>query len=359
MKKAIGEYKGKDVKLFEDTPNKHLGILGRSGTGKSTFLSIMADLVAKEGGTVVVLDLNGDFCAIDNTNCQHIYVADGVNMPIFTKMCSNNGRCETDADVVENVENSITRQLMFGCRQKSELRGALEYMQENGYYQSKGIAALDEVLESSGTPSAERVREELQCLTERQIFVDGPLELQTGTIYHFDFGGLAERPARIADDIILATIKRKAWMGEYERNEIFVLVDEAQHFISGRDPLIPELLAEGRKYGVNVVWATQSLGTISRGRLRGKMLQSATELFFRPADDELETVARIINPANPGKWIRNLRDLKVGQCVAVGGFTVGGYPMKVPIRVNISSPKGENDLITTTEEVEIRDGQSI
>lgn len=343
----IGTYEGREVHLDTNSmANSHMGIIGRSGEGKTSSMVYLANNIVSDGGTVLVVDGTGDEVWQRGSRINIISAKDSIPIPLLSPISGEAGVEEDEFDMITKAFEAFDRQGNFGCAQGDELKSALQWLISEQTYAKDGIKALDEALELAGTRPAYRVRDKLRAITRANLFVDGDFPLAKNHLNYLDLHVLPETSQRMVADVILSFIKRKAWLKGFADEDLFIFVDEVKHYLSGREAVIPGLLAEGRKYGLNIIWATQCLSDISDKRILGSMMQACCVEFFRPADNEVDFIAKKINGNNPGDVARRLRNLRIGSCLAVGTFSVGGRQIKTPLPISIPL---ERELHETSE----------
>ena len=99
-----------------------------------------------------------------------------------------------------------------------------------------------------------------------------------------------------------------------------IVLDEIQNLDHRLDSPLGHFLTEGRKFGIALVLATQSLSNLSREE-RDRLFQASHKLFFRPADTEMKSFAQILGDAtdrNVEEWVQRLSTLKRGECYSLG-----------------------------------------
>ena len=125
-----------------------------------------------------------------------------------------------------------------------------------------------------------------------------------------------------------------------------IVLDEAQNLDLSEHSPVAKYLTEGRKFGLSLVLATQTMKNLQGDKLN-RLFQAAHKLFFRPADTELSEHAKLISrsvDAQGGgsqqqEWIGNLSSLTKGQCYSVGpslNKATGCLETKA-FKINISS----------------------
>ena len=100
-----------------------------------------------------------------------------------------------------------------------------------------------------------------------------------------------------------------------------ILLDEF-HFLSLRhDSALTYLLREGRRFGIGLILSTQFISAYSPEELE-TLFQAGNILIFHPNERELNFSAKILNPFHSTEWIPLLNNLKVGQTILRGHYTL-------------------------------------
>nr|WP_257022568.1 type IV secretion system DNA-binding domain-containing protein [Pigmentiphaga litoralis] len=121
-----------------------------------------------------------------------------------------------------------------------------------------------------------------------------------------------------------------------------VVLDEVQNLDHRSDRAIDKLLREGRKFGVSMILATQTISQFDKEQ-RSRLFQCTEKLFFKPVDTELKEFAQILAELSTSRsrdeWITELSKLAKGECWAIGPHRIiDGKPMRrEPVKVKITS----------------------
>ena len=115
--------------------------------------------------------------------------------------------------------------------------------------------------------------------------------------------------------------------------KICLVVDEFQHFLKYQNSVLLEMLRESRKYGVNIILATQSVAGFSQNTL-GAVNQTAVQLYFRPAVSDMKKIAEMIDTENSSRWLLKLKQLRAGESIATGNLSLNGREVLHPLLVH-------------------------
>ncbi|HMN13424.1 MAG TPA: hypothetical protein PKD55_13970 [Bellilinea sp.] len=100
-----------------------------------------------------------------------------------------------------------------------------------------------------------------------------------------------------------------------------IVLDEVQNLDHRKDSPLEKFLREGRKFGISLILATQTLSNFE-SQERDRLFQAAHKLFFAPADTEIKRFADILRDnfptASKDEWIQRLSRLQKGECLSIG-----------------------------------------
>ena len=100
-----------------------------------------------------------------------------------------------------------------------------------------------------------------------------------------------------------------------------VVLDEVQNLDQRLDSPLGKFLTEGRKFGLCLVAATQTLSNL-RDDEKARLFQAAHKLFFKPADSELKRYSELVRTAaqygTVDDWKSKLSSLSRGECISIG-----------------------------------------
>lgn len=341
----IGQYRKKMVSVdMENALNKHIAILGKPGGGKSVEAQKILIELAQQGSTVIVLDMHS---VADATQIFPAYrekfmklsheidsYHDGICCELFSPVLFPDGECEKRIDTVGAIVDMLSRTKRLGSKQHSTLRLAVQHVMERGSYQIKGFEAVDAALEMIGTEVAETVREKLYPLTAHNVFRPGKLFIEAGMINIIRLSKYDLETQETIAEVILSYLWRLATTLEFSKKGLFIFVDECQNLPSGKGCALGQILAEGRKFNVNVILATQQMELNSNSVVQQRLMQSGLILFFQPNTAQISMVAKVIEPANADAWSLTLKSLGKGEFVAIGSLLVDGVPMEKPLKIS-------------------------
>ncbi|KAB1663680.1 ABC transporter ATP-binding protein [Pseudoclavibacter sp. CFCC 13611] len=221
---------------------EHVAVIGRSGCGKTTALSVIAGLLTPDAGTVRVLDHSDPAervrsCALmpqGDSLLPWLSLVDNVAMPLRNRGVSKSAAREQVRPLVEqwglgSVAHHRPHELSGGMRQRAALLRALA-ADKPVLLADEPLGALDAITRADGqTWLRERLRDRQTTLVLVTHDVDEALLLADRVLV------LAGRPARV-------TAESRGWFGDpRSRTELLADVDLA----AARTGLLTALSAEG------------------------------------------------------------------------------------------------------------------
>ena len=103
-----------------------------------------------------------------------------------------------------------------------------------------------------------------------------------------------------------------------------VVLDEVQNLDLGPDAPVAKFLTEGRKHGLAMITATQTVkgvGCVTDARV-SRLFQAEHKLFFKPTENEMREHAQLLHNAisNVGvqEWATRLASLQKSECWSLG-----------------------------------------
>ena len=233
----------------------------------------------------------------------------------------------------------IEKTVRLGVRQRVALQQAARYVLDENLYLQKGLLALDDGLRLQKTEVATNVADKLQFLLGRNIFRDGNTDtlIKHGKLNIIRLSKFDDKTQSLVSELLLAHIWRRVLSGEIK--DLYIMIDEFQNVSLKKGAALEKFLVEGRKYGVGLILATQALGINFTNSQQRLLLQSGIQLYFRPAENEIREVAKILGGTEIAAYTMLLSRLEVGECVALGPVQIGetGTMMTSnPTRIKIS-----------------------
>lgn len=321
------------VCISKKSPNEHLALFGISGSGKSTRISKIVESACEVGKTVIALDLSGQDYRNLSTEVYRISVKqDGLNLKILDLETVAAG-AETYVNFVAYIVDILSSVFQLGVRQAGVLREAVEYAVENKEYYSSEMEALIDGLNKQDSNISQVVLNKMWQILQGEIFRESKKQLQKGQVNVIDFQGINPSAQREAAEIVLASIWKKIKFRNGANEPICLVIDEFQHFVKNKNTVLMEMIRESRKYGVNLILATQSMCDLSQN-VKMVVAQMAVQLYFRSSISDVKKIAEMIAPDNSNFWRQKLKALAVGESIAMGNMSINDKEMAGPIIVS-------------------------
>ena len=338
----IGNIDGKLCWVSQSSPNRSVCVTGISGMGKTTRLNYMELLNAKAGAIVLVLDMNQTHTEEQVFPCireEYLKYAnrihalrDGLGLGLLQPMYAPDGTEEPFFHLVNSAVKALSSAQNMGVRQIGTLRNAvINAIRYRGSFQTEAEALAISLLQQEDSCS-EAVYQKLWTLLNCGALKSASKCIGKGKINMIDLSGADSATQNCLAEIFLSNLWRNvqfngmAAMGR----ELVIVLDEFQNLSLKHDAVLRDMLREGRKFGLNLILATQTLEAFPKETL-ALLNQTATRLFFRPAPSEAKRIAKEIDFENPNGWVKTLLGLRIGESVAVGNFCIEGAEICRPL----------------------------
>lgn len=344
----IGTVTNSDREIYwefghQDLPNRHILILGSSGTGKTYTIQALLSELGIGGQNSLIVDYTNGFTSgqLDplvveklkpqqhwirkepltvNPFRQQIYVIDDMELE------------DTATNVAERVTGVFSEVYNLGDQQKTALYDAIRQgvNLERNHFSLPGLLSRLEDISADGGPTAQSAK---TVISRLKPFIDtnpfGQEDIESWEKLFTDpsmrchimqLAGYSKDTQRLITEFAMYDLY---WYyrakGNQEKPRVIVL-DEVQNLDQRLDSPMGKMLTEGRKFGISLVLATQTLSNLGKDE-RDRLFQASHKLFFRPADTELRSFAQILSDTTGEKiedWVRRLGALKRGECYSLG-----------------------------------------
>ena len=342
----------------EKLPNRHLLIFGRSGQGKTYCIQGILQELAKANGHSMVVDYTTGFLPDHLEPEFQEAVHPKTHLVAHTPLAINPFRKQTQH--IEGIELADKPHLVAG-------RVASVF---NSVYSTIGeqqLATLNNVIEngvqcfgedytfpqllahlSEEGKTGESLANKLSTMVKSNLFdtraAGGWEAIYNSADCHSHIIQLASIPSdvqRLATEFILWDLYAHACSTGSKHNPLPVVLDEVQNLDHRLDSPLGKMLTEGRKYGLSLILATQTLSNLAKDE-QDRLFQAAHKLFFAPAETEIKKYAEILEMTVQGHkkqhWIEQLSKLKKGQCLSVGQHLNQYGELELSVKkINISS----------------------
>lgn len=326
-----------------DLANRHILVFGASGTGKTYTIQALLCELGKAGQNSLIVDYTSGFTKkqlepllVEKLNpSQHLIRKEPLAVNPFRQQCDfidDIELLEDPANTAERVSGVFGEVYLLGDQQKSALYNAI----------SKGIKSYGnklnlriliselEAIQAAGGPTAApaaSVISKIQSFVDMNPFGEEDLESweklfnDSNTRCHIiQLAGFMKDTARLITEFSLIDLY---WYyrakGSKDDPKVIVL-DEIQNLDHQLDSPLGQFLTEGRKFGISLILATQTLSNLNKDE-RDRLFQAGHKLFFKPADTEVRSFAQILADATGKRndeWVEMLSSLKRGECYSLG-----------------------------------------
>lgn len=321
-------------------PNRHMIIFGSSGSGKTYAIQAILSELATSGISSFIVDYTDGFMTHQS---QFIYreVTQPAEYFVRIKPLPINPFKRYSAELmpgtliqeepfhvalrVKNILSSVFTD--FGSQQLAIIDKVLEEgLTEDPNYKLEFF--LDD-LEDNG-PRGESIANKIRSLIKLNPF-DTQAE---NNIYEEDMRKqhpvqiiqLAQIPKdlqRIITEFVLWDLWAYVQKHGNKDIPITIVLDEMQNLDHRPDSPIDKLLREGRKFGISLILATQTISNFNQEQ-KDRLFQASTKLFFKPATTETANFADLLSKVSPtinkNEWIEKLNSLEKGECFFIGNI---------------------------------------
>jgi len=138
----------------------------------------------------------------------------------------------------------------------------------------------------------------------------------------FQLAGISRDIARIATEFILWDFYDFATSTGCKNKPLPIILDEIQNLDHRLESPLGKSLTEGRKFGLSLILATQTLSNLKTDE-RDRLFQASHKLFFKPAETEVKEYAKLLEQSSGEKsdlWISRLNNLNKGECYSLGPY---------------------------------------
>lgn len=344
-------------------PNRHILVFGASGTGKTYTIQAILMELGKAGQNALIVDYTNGFTGkqmereiVSRLQPQQ-YIVRKKPLPLNpfrrqTDYIDDDPLEENPANTAQRVCGVFAEVYQLGDQQKSALYSAIRdgVAEEGESFDLEALLRRLEVLRASGEGSASAAS---SVVSKIRPFVDmkpfGPedadgwerLFLDRNARCHvIQLAGFSRDASRLITEFTLIDLYRYYRARGTVDNPRVIVLDEVQNLDHSLDSPLGQLLTEGRKFGISLILATQTLSNLEKDE-RDRLFQASHKLFFKPADTELKSFAQILANATGEQvddWISRLSSLEKGECFSIGpalNESTGDLDMKKHFRIRI------------------------
>ena len=326
-----------------DLPNRHMIVFGASGSGKTYAIQTLLLELAKAGQNSLIVDYTNGFSTgqlepVIASNLRPVqHVVRQAPMPInpFRRQCDyidDQPLPEDPAGVARRVADLFGGVYELGDQQRSILYSVIrDGVSEEG--DTFDLASMVEMLENAMHEPGPVANPAMTVLSKIRPFVDmNPFGQEDEESWERIFAdadsrchiiqlaGFPRDSARLITEFSLFDFYWYYRANGHKDRPRVVVLDEIQNLDHKLDSPLGQLLTEGRKFGVSLILATQTMSNLSKDQ-RDRLFQASHKLFFRPADTEVRSFAQILSDATnqpQSEWVDRLASLKRGECYSLG-----------------------------------------
>ncbi len=326
-----------------DLPNRHILVFGASGTGKTYTIQALLCELGKSGQNSLIVDYTNGFTpnqlesiVVEKLNPkQHVVRKEPLPINPFRRQCDfiDDFKLEEDsATTARRVRDLFAQVYRLGDQQQSALYNAIRdgVDQDESSFNLERLLERLEMIQHEGGPSAASaasVISKLQPFVDMKPFgkedVDSWEKLFTDTdsrCHIIQLVGFMKDTAQLITEFSLFDLYWYYRARGNKDNPKVIVLDEIQNLNHSLNSPLGQLLTEGRKFGISLILATQTLSNLAKEE-RDRLFQASHKLFFKPADTEIRSFAQILADVTNGRlddWVDRLSSLKRGECFSLG-----------------------------------------
>ena len=328
--------------------NRHMLVFGTSGMGKTYAIQCFLSELGRAGQNSLIIDYTDGFipsklekatAACLNPKQHFIQQAPLPISPFKAQVSEEAGMTfkDTPITIAKRVAAIFKSVYELGNQQFPILIDAItDGIQHSG--DDFSMAMLLEVLQTyieddiHATGTVRTTISKLKPFIQSNPFADdkngiGWLELFTDTAsrcHVFQFFKVDRHSARALIEFVLWDLY--AFVSSVGNKHIprVVVLDEVQNLDLGPDAPVAKYLTEGRKHGLALITATQTVkgvGGVNDARV-SRFFQAEHKVFFKPTENEMREHAQLLHNAISNvrvqDWASRLASLQIGECWSLG-----------------------------------------
>jgi len=350
--------------------NRHILIFGSSGMGKTYAIQCLLNELGASGQNSLVVDYTDGFLPkqLEDATVKHLspkqHMIKAAPFPIspfklHEQMIDEFAIKDNYVDVAKRVAAIFKTVYDLGDQQFSVLFDAIISGMES-YGDEFKLDGLLEVLEDYLEDKKHSKSTVQSTLSKLKPFVMGKpfasdakgmgwdsfFEDVKCRCHVFQLAGLDMISWKLVTEFILwdlyAFVRGK---GNKDMPKVVVL-DEVQNLDHREECPLAKYLTEGRKFGLGLVLATQTLSNLAKDQ-RARLFQAGHKLFFKPAETEMKEYAKVLENATTESaniWVDRLSKLEKGECYSLGPSVGddGTFKSKFAVKIRITAMEERN-----------------
>lgn len=326
-----------------DLANRHMLIFGTSGMGKTYTIQALLYELGKHGQNSLIVDYTNGFHEhqLEEETLeflkpkQHTVKLSGVPInPLRRQQEVLGGQTapEDASNTAQRVAGVFSEVYELGDQQWSAIYSAVKRGIDI-YGDEMSLDCLPELLKKCATDGTSVASSATSVISKIQPFVDmnpfGQEDPQsweriftdsTSRCHILQLAGYFKDAARLITEFSLIDLYWYYRIHGKKDRPIVIVLDEIQNLDQRLESPLGKFLTEGRKFGICLIMATQTLSNFHKEQ-RDRLFQASHKLFFRPAETEVKSYAQILESATDTKaeeWVYRLSSLKKGECYSLG-----------------------------------------
>ncbi len=324
--------------------NRHLAIMGITGSGKSNAAGVVIEELHALGATVVIFDPHGDYLSVKESSDGKLYslhervtIFSDENRNPFTARFADFPILELyDLARIPDAHHHVRTALREAFIALRTSRG------EDGFTPQDLVHHLS-AMADSGEGAAVSAAARIRSLARFPVFglTNTPISeiLQPQHISVLDLSGLSDAALQMVCMLLLRRIYEarlnhmRNTEGESFNHPVFVFLEEAHKFVpaNGQGVRSAEILkiiaAEGRKFGVFIVLVTQRPSKVQSDVLA----MCNSQVIFRIVNAQDQNTIQNTSEAMASDLLEDLPGLNVGEAIILG--SVAPAPLAVMFRL--------------------------
>lgn len=328
--------------------NRHMLIFGTSGMGKSYAIQCLLNELGRLGQNSLVIDYTDGFIPskLENatTAClnptQHFIQQKPLPISPFRAQVSEEAGIifkDSPMIIAKRVAAIFKSVYDLGNQQFPVLIDAITEGVEHfgdGFTLNKLLDLLQGYIDDGvhGAGTVRTTLSKLKPFIQSNPFASGSVDMGwkdllddvVSRCHVFQFFKVDRHSARALIEFIMWDLY--GFVSTYGNKDIprVVVLDEVQNLDLGPDAPVAKYLTEGRKHGIALITATQTVkqvGGVNDARV-SRLFQAEHKLFFKPTENEIREHAQLLHNAIAGvnvqEWTTRLASLQLGECWSLG-----------------------------------------
>lgn len=349
----IRDIEGHQVQIVAEN-NFHKFVYGMTGTGKTYWMTREVEEGYRLRKKTLILDFSGSYTIRELCEKKFLYQDEITRYTLNEDIWHWIFHSQNIEVVTKDLTDSLCEALKIASYyQKKLLMNAVEHVMEKRV----SIQIADIVMTLEEMAEEERMKEKsektvgnlenLQRLLTRLFpyseiegfCVGTQMETQMGTekmITIIDLSSYPESQRRFMTELIISLLWREIYRQENCNRYDVLLLDEMQFLSLKEGSTLSNMLREGRKKHIELLLSTQYIGHYGKAELRA-LQQVDSMIIFRPAPEDYQCSARMIDPQNSNAWVGILSQLRKSIAVLRGSYHLNGNSgiARTPILVQI------------------------